>query len=151
MYRITFHGLMLISILKISQKLEKPGYGSVNTSDLLSSCYVLCMYRMPLHHVISFLSHDCLREVGFMVSVLTETHAHAKSLQSCPALCDPMGCSLPGSSVHGILQTRILECVALPASRASSWPRDQTCVSCISCIGKRILYYWATSMSSFHL
>ena len=66
---------------------------------------------------------------------------HAKSLQSCPALCDPMGCSLPGSSVHGILQTRILECVALPSSRGSSWPRDQTCVSCISCIGMRFLYH----------
>ena len=35
---------------------------------------------------------------------------HARSLQSCPTLCDPMDCSLPGSSVHGILQARILEC-----------------------------------------
>ena len=45
---------------------------------------------------------------------------HAKSLQSCPILCDPMDCSLPGSSVHGILQTRILEWVAMPSSRGSS-------------------------------
>ena len=43
-----------------------------------------------------------------------------KSLQSCPALCDPMDCSPPGSSVHGILQARILEWVAVPFSRASS-------------------------------
>ena len=39
---------------------------------------------------------------------------HTKSLQSCPTLCDPMDCSLPGSSVHGILQARILEWVACP-------------------------------------
>ena len=42
--------------------------------------------------------------------------------QSCPTLFKPMDCSLPGSSVHGILQTRILEWVPLPFSRASSWP-----------------------------
>ena len=56
---------------------------------------------------------------------------YAKLLQSCPALCDPMDCSLPGSSVHGILQARILEWVALPSSRGSSQPRDLTCVSCL--------------------
>ena len=42
---------------------------------------------------------------------------HAKLLQLCPTLCDPMDYSLPGSSVHGILQTRILEWVAMPSSR----------------------------------
>ena len=47
-------------------------------------------------------------------------HVHAKSLQSCPALCDPIDNSLPGSSVHGILQARILEWVAVPSSRGSS-------------------------------
>ena len=46
--------------------------------------------------------------------------------QSCPTLCDPMNCSPPGSSVHGILQVRILEQVAIPFSRGSSQPRDQT-------------------------
>ena len=60
----------------MSQKLEKPEYGSVNTSDLLSSCYVLCMYRMPLKHVISFSPHDCLGGGG-MVSLLTEMCACA--------------------------------------------------------------------------
>ena len=48
-------------------------------------------------------------------------HTQAKSLQSCSALCDVMDCSLPGSSVHGVLQARIiLEWVAMPSSRASS-------------------------------
>ena len=47
--------------------------------------------------------------------------------------------TLPGSSVHGILQARILEQVAISSSRVSSLPRDQTHVSCISCIGRQIL------------
>ena len=49
--------------------------------------------------------------------------------QSCPTLCDPMDCSPPGSSVHGILQARILEWVAISSSRGSSRPKDQTPVS----------------------
>ena len=49
--------------------------------------------------------------------------------QPCPTLCDPIDCSPPGSSVHGILQVRILECVAMPSSRGSSQPRDWTQVS----------------------
>ena len=58
----------------------------------------------------------------------------AKLLQSCPTLCDPMDYSLPGSSVHGILQARILEWVAVPSSRGSSGPRDRTHVSSSSCM-----------------
>ena len=46
--------------------------------------------------------------------------------QLCPTLCNPMDCSLPGSSVHGILQAGILEWVAIPFSRGSSQPRDRT-------------------------
>ena len=49
--------------------------------------------------------------------------------QSCLTLSEPMDCSLPGSSVHGILQARMLEWVAIPSSRGSSQPRDQTQVS----------------------
>ena len=49
--------------------------------------------------------------------------------------------SPPGSSVHGILQARILKWVVNSFSRGSSWPRDRTCISCISCIGKRIHYH----------
>ena len=50
----------------------------------------------------------------------------SKSAQSCPTLCDPMDCSPPGSSVHGILQTRIPEWVAISSSRGSSPPKDRT-------------------------
>ena len=52
--------------------------------------------------------------------------------QSCPTLCDPVDCSPAGSSVHGILQARILEWVAISFSRESSRPRDRTWDSCIA-------------------
>ena len=52
--------------------------------------------------------------------------------QLCPTLCNPMDCSPPGFSVHGILQARILEWVAISFSRESFQPRDQTCISCIA-------------------
>ena len=62
----------------------------------------------------------------------------AKLLQSCQTLCDPMDSSWPGSSVHGILQARILEWVAISCSRGSSQPRDQTCIPHVSCIAGRL-------------
>ena len=60
--------------------------------------------------------------------------------QLCPTLCDPMDCSLRGSSVHGILQARILQWVAISSSGGSFWPRDWTHISCVSFTGRRILY-----------
>ena len=60
----------------------------------------------------------------------TKVKSHqSEVVQSCPTLCDPMNCSLPGSSVHGIFQARILEWVAISFSRGSSRPRDRTQVS----------------------
>ena len=61
--------------------------------------------------------------------------------QSYPTLCDPKDCSSPGSSVHGIIQERILQWVAIPFSRRSSRPRDQTQVSCTA---GRSFSVWAT-------
>ena len=57
---------------------------------------------------------------------------YTQSLQSCLNLCDPMDCNPPGSSVHGILQARILEWVAMPFSQGSSQPSDQTLIFCIA-------------------
>ena len=68
----------------------------------------------------------------------------AKLLQLCPTLCDPKDCSPPGSSVHGILQARIQEWVVIYFSREASRPRDWTCVSYVTCIGRWVLYHWAT-------
>ena len=59
----------------------------------------------------------------------------------CLTLWDPIDCSPPGSSVHGVLQARTLEWVAIPFSRGSSWPRDQTQVSCTA---GRFLTLWST-------
>ena len=64
--------------------------------------------------------------------------------QSFPTLCNPMDCSLPGCSVYGIFQARILEWLAISFSRGSSWPWDGTCISCVPCTGKQILTSWAT-------
>ena len=68
------------------------------------------------------LSHQSL-------SVTKHACFHAKLLQLCPTLCDPMDCSPPGSSVHGTSQARVLEWVAMPFSRRSFPPRDWTWVS----------------------
>ena len=59
--------------------------------------------------------------------------------QSRPTLCDPMDCSLPRFSVHGICQARMLEWAAISSSKGSSQARGQTCFSWVSCIGRRIL------------
>ena len=75
---------------------------------------------------------------AIVLSTLREC-VRAKLLQSGPTLCDPMDCSPPGSSVCGILQGRILEWVAMPSSRDSSQPRDQNCISYVSCIGRQVL------------
>ena len=64
------------------------------------------------------------------------TRMGAQSLQLCPTLCNPMDCSSPGSSVHGILQARILEWIAVSSSRGSSQHRDRTLVSYVSCTGR---------------
>ena len=77
---------------------------------------------------------------------------HASSVTSVMlTLCDPVDYSLPSSSVHGILQARILEWVAISFSRGSSWPRNRNCISCIFCVavgffttepqGKPICFY----------
>ena len=67
--------------------------------------------------------------------------SESEVVQSCPILCDPMECSLPGSSIHGIFQARVLEWVVISFSRGSSRPSDWTWVSCI--VG-RCFTIWAT-------
>ena len=104
--------------------------------DLLGTIWKIRLssggYTRELHNV-KFSSFDsCI-----WISLLLENSywgmcMHAKSLQSCLTLCDPMDYSLPGSSVHGILQARILEWIAISFSRGCSWPRDWTWVSCIA-------------------
>ena len=60
--------------------------------------------------------------------------------QSCLAVCSPSDCDPPGSSAHGIFQASILEWVSISYSRGSSQPGNQTHFSCVSCIGRQILF-----------
>jgi len=76
------------------------------------------------------------------VCVCVCVRTHARLLQSCLTLCYPMDCSPPGSTVHRILQARIVEWIAIPFSRGSSRPRDWTQVSYRSCIVRLVLYHW---------
>ena len=82
-----------------------------------------------------------LSYLGLLVGGLKQT---CVCTQSYPTVCDPKDCSPPSSSVHGILQAGILEWVSVSSFRGSSWPRDRTQVSCISCISRWILYHCAT-------
>ena len=75
------------------------------------------------------------------------TFCYCLVTKSCPTFWDPMECSPPGSSVHGISQAWILEWVAIFFSRGSSWPRDRTQVSYI---GRTILQQWATWEAPLH-
>ena len=71
-------------------------------------------------------------EVGTRTGKHSWEHLKVLVTQSYPTLCDPMDCSPPGSSVHGLLQARILEWVAIPFSRGSFQPKDRAQVSCIA-------------------
>ena len=75
------------------------------------------------------------------LNLLPYVCVHAQSLQSCLTLCDPVDCSQPGSSVHGILQARILKRVAISSSRGSSQARDWTSISCTE---GGFFTHWAT-------
>ena len=82
-------------------------------------------------------------EIEIMNNPITSTEIEKKSevAQLCLTLCNPMDCSIPGSSVHGIFQARVLEWVAISFSRESSQPRDRTWVAHIA---GRHFTIWAT-------
>ena len=80
------------------------------------------------------------KDMKIRVCVCVCVCACAQSTHSCLTLCDPVDCSLPGCSVHGIFQAGILQWVAISYSRGFSQPRDWRCISYVSCIGRQILY-----------
>ena len=100
-----------------------------NGNPLQYSCLENSMERGAWWAPVGHMRNVCSREVTKSDTTEWLTHMHAKSLQSCLTLCDPMDCSLPGSSVHGILQARILEWVAMSFSRGSLQPRNRAQVS----------------------
>ena len=85
----------------------------------------------------SLLQHHSLKASIIVLMLIRKE----RKVQSCLTLCNHMDCSLPGSSVHGIFQARVLEWVAISFSRKSSWPRDRTQVSHIA---GRCFIVWAT-------
>ena len=97
------------------------------------------------HRVFSVISSLCSDYSLQTFTLWINSHTFYVCAQSCLTLCDSMDCSPPGSSVHGIFQARILEWVATPFSQGSSWPRDWTHVSCVSCIAGRFFTHWATN------
>ena len=84
----------------------------------------------------------------FTTSTTWERKSESEVAQSCPILCDPMDCNLPGSSIHGIFQARVLEWVAISFFRGSSPPRDQTLASRIA---GRCFMFSATREAQHHL
>ena len=92
----------------------------------------------PFNIVYSTQDNHLFNKIRVSISFQECVHVHA---QSCPALCNPVDCSLPGPSVHRIPQARIPEWVAISFSRGSSWPRDQTWILWFSCFGRQILYH----------
>ena len=108
----------------------------------ISRCYLNCVPQHILYNI-------ALMGAGSTASLFpcwTSLRPHSRKKESevtqwCLTLCDPADCSLPGSSVHGTLQARILVWIDISFSRESSWPRDPTRVSCM--VGKQ-LTLWAT-------
>ena len=83
----------------------------------------------------------------FTTSTTWDIKSESEVAQSCLTLCNPMDCSLPGSSVYGIFQARVLEWVAISFFGGSSWPMDRTLVSQIS---GRCFTFWATREAQHH-
>ena len=98
------------------------------------NCYFL---KMPQNKVDGI----CLQEAQNLWGEICIFKDACSAAQSYLTLSDPMGCIQPGSSAHGIFQARKMEWVAIFSSRGSSQPRGQTCVFCISCIGRQIRYH----------
>ena len=95
---------------------------------------LVCLYFLYLPALV-------LGDCTFLWIVHFPRKKESEVAQSCSTLCLPMDCSLPGSSVHGIFQARVLEWVAISFSRGSSWPRYRTQVSCTT--GRHFII-WAT-------
>ena len=92
-------------------------------------------YDQPRQHI--------KKQRHYFVNKGPSSQSESEVTQSCPTLCDPMDCSLPGSSVHGIFQVIVLEWIAISFSRGSSWPRNQ---SQVSRIVDRHFTIWATEV-----
>ena len=103
-------------------------------------CFLKTDVCMEWSSMTYFLNCFSIMEINALYVVVAAAAA-VRSLQSGQTLCKPMDCSLPASSVHGILQARMLEMVAILFSRGSSWLRDPTQISHMA---NRFFTIWAT-------
>ena len=106
--------------IRLVQKLLR--FCIVEICGLIMEYILKCFY--VVHHFNVYVSRMFSHFVYFANDLLLAVCMSTKLLQLCLPLCDPMGFSLLGSSVHGLLQARILEWVAMPSSKGSSPPRD---------------------------
>ena len=101
-------------------------------------------HQIGLRHnffLVIFFTLWLIESTALLGTLTTVSESMSEVAQLCPTLCDPMDCSPPGFSIHGIFQARILEWVAISFSRGSSRPRNRTWVSCIA---GRCFTLWAT-------
>ena len=137
------------------EKAEKPeiklpaSFGSLKKQGISRKTSTFALLTMPKPLTV-WITTNCGKffkrwEYQTTLSALWEICMQLKKesevAQSCLTLCDPVDCSLPGSSVHGIVQARILEWVTISFSRGSSQPREWTRVSCT---GGTRFNLWAT-------
>ena len=128
-----FSGLISLQSKGLSKSSPAPQFKSIkDDKHYFQKWTAFWMATWPISLEFSLLSS----QVPCVVCVSRSVVSHS---------CNPMDCSPPGSSVHGILQTRILKWVAIPFSKGSSLPRDRTLVSCIV---YRFFTVWATMESS---
>ena len=142
---------------KPSQRNEDPAQPKINR--IKNKKLLFCLLNKNCYPVFLFLFFDNYGEAKKKERCedIWQKHIHicvcvcmcvcARMLRhfNCLTLCNSMDSSPPDSSVHGILQARILEntedCIAVSFSKGSSWPRDQSCISYVSCIGGQVLYH----------
>ena len=101
----------------------------------MQAMFIKLVYSLKLPKSLNLLLSD--KSYLNVTSVYVCVHA-----QSCLAFFNPMDHSPPGSTVHGIFQARILEWVVISCSKGSSQPRDWTCISGVSCIGRRVFFFF---------
>ena len=105
---------------------------------------LLSFFPPPLVHFFSLSLLWCSSWVKSLLSI--EKNMRVCSVtRSCLTVCDTMDFSPSGSSVHGIFQARILECVAICFSRGFFWPRDQICISCSFCTVRQTFFFFLTT------
>ena len=110
--------------------------------------FQLCFHRHAVHSLLVYLCYQMglSYRLSFIAITFTLCIPQVLVTQRCPTLCDPMDCNSSGTSVHGIIQARILEWVATSFSSESSKPRDWACVSCIA---GGFFIIWATREDVF--